>query len=55
MKESQSMTIKEERLKNILRGFEIKTNKDLDKALSSALGAMTIGIMTERLEQKNSA
>lgn len=55
MKESQGMTIKEERLKDILKGFGIKTSKDLDKALSGALGAMTIGIMTERPVQKNSA
>lgn len=37
-----------ENLKNILRGFGINTAEELDKALSDALDAMTIGIMTEQ-------
>ena len=53
MKESQNTASKAERLKDILKGFGIKTAKDLDEALSGALGAMTIGIMTERPVQKN--
>ena len=55
MKESQNTASKAERLKDILKGFGIKTAKDLDEALSGALGAMTIGIMTDRPVQKNSA
>lgn len=55
MKESQNTASKKERLKDILKGFGIKTNKDLDEALSGALGALTIGIMTEKPVQSNSA
>ena len=55
MEKSQNTASKAERLKDILKGFGIRTNKDLDEALSGALGAMTIGIMTERPVQKNSA
>ena len=35
-----------ERLKEILKGFGIRTQKDLDEALPKALDALTIGIMT---------
>ena len=38
MKESQNTASKAERLKDILKGFGIRTNKDLDEALSGALG-----------------
>lgn len=55
MKESQNTASKAERLKDILKGFGIRTNKDLDEALSGALGAMTIGIMTEKPVKVNSA
>ena len=54
-KKENQQTAQAERLKEILKGFGIRTNKDLDEALSGALGAMTIGIMTERPVQKNSA
>ena len=37
-----------ENLKSILSGFNIHTNEELDSALSGALEAMTIGIMTEK-------
>lgn len=37
-----------ENLKNILKGFGINTSEELDSALSEALDAMTIGIMTEQ-------
>lgn len=55
MKESQNTASKAERLKDILKGFGIRTNKDLDEALSGALGTMTIGIMTEKPAKVNSA
>ena len=55
MKESQNTASKAEHLKDILKGFGIKTAKDLDEALSGALGAMTIGIMTEKPAKVNSA
>lgn len=55
MKESQNTASKAERLKDILKGFGIRTNKDLDEALSGALGAMMIGIMTEKPAKVNSA
>lgn len=55
MTEIQNTASKAERLKDILKGFGIKTTKDLDEALSGALGAMTIGIMTEKPVQRNSA
>lgn len=55
MKKSQEAASKAERLKDILKGFGIKTNKDLDEALSGALGAVTIGIMTEKPVKANSA
>lgn len=35
-----------ERLKEILKGFGIRTQKDLDEALPKALDILTIGIMT---------
>lgn len=35
-----------ERLKEILKGFGIRTQKDLDDALPKALDTLTIGIMT---------
>lgn len=35
-----------ERLKEILKGFGIRTQKDLDEALPKALDTLTIGIMT---------
>lgn len=34
-----------ERLKEILKGFGIRTQKDLDEALPKALDTLTIGIM----------
>ncbi|MDD3477391.1 MAG: hypothetical protein PHP32_00745 [Candidatus Izemoplasmatales bacterium] len=37
-----------ENLKRILSGFGIHTNEELDSALSDALEAVTIGIMTEK-------
>lgn len=37
-----------ENLKSILSGFGIHTNEELDSALSDALKAVTIGIMTEK-------
>ena len=46
---------KAENLKNILKGFGITTPAELDKALSDALGALTIGIMTESPVKVNSA
>ena len=55
MKESKNTASKAESLKYILKGFGIRTNKDLDEALSGALGAMTIGIMTEKPAKVNSA
>lgn len=36
-------------LKSILKGFGINTSEELDSALSDALDALTIGIMTDRL------
>lgn len=46
---------KAENLKTILKGFGITTPAELDKALSDALGALTIGIMTESPVKVNSA
>lgn len=46
---------KAENLKIILKGFGITTPAELDKALSDALGALTIGIMTESPAKANSA
>lgn len=39
-----------ENLKSILKGFEITTSEELDDALSDALEAMTLGIMTESIK-----
>lgn len=39
-----------ENLKSILKGFGITTSEELDNALSDALEAMTLGIMTERIQ-----
>jgi hypothetical protein len=36
-----------ENLKGILKGFGINTPEELDSALSDALKALTIGIMTD--------
>lgn len=38
-----------ERLKDILKGFGINSSEELDSALSGALEAMTIGIMTDTI------
>ena len=38
-----------ERLKDILKSFGINSNEELDSALSGALEAMTIGIMTDTI------
>ena len=38
---------KAENLKEILKGFGIRTQKELDEALYKALDGLTIGIMTE--------
>ena len=38
-----------ERLKDMLKGFGINSNEELDSALSGALEAMTIGIMTDTI------
>ena len=38
-----------ENLKSILKGFGITTSEELDGALSDALEAMTIGIMTDAI------
>lgn len=38
-----------ENLKSILKGFGINTSEELDDALSDALGALTIGIMTDNM------
>ncbi|SHO50158.1 hypothetical protein [Anaerocolumna xylanovorans] len=47
---------KAENLKAILSGFGIHTNSELDSALSDALEAMTIGIMTEKpMKVRNTA
>lgn len=47
---------KAENLKSILSGFGIHTNSELDSALSDALEAMTIGIMTEKpMKARNTA
>lgn len=48
MKESKNAEEKIKRIKDILKDFGIRTNKDLDDALSDALETMTIGIMTEK-------
>lgn len=36
-------------LKSILKGFGISTSEELDAALSDALDALTLGIMTDRM------
>lgn len=47
---------KVENLKSILKGFGITTSEELDAALSDALEAMTLGIMTESIKlPENSA
>lgn len=38
-----------ERLKNILKSFGINSQEELDGALTGALEAMTIGIMTDTI------
>ena len=38
-----------ERLKDILKSFGINSQEELDGALTGALEAMTIGIMTETI------
>lgn len=38
-----------ERLKDILKSFGINSSEELDSALSGALEAMTIGIMTDTI------
>lgn len=43
-------------LKSILKGFGINTSEELDAALSDALNALTIGIMTDKMSgAKNTA
>ena len=46
---------KAENLKKILKGFGINTTEELDAALSAALGALTIGIMTDVPVHRNTA
>lgn len=48
-------TGKVENLKSILKGFGITTSEELDDALSDALEAMTIGIMTDKAININTA
>ena len=38
-----------ERLKELLKGMGIHSEKELDKALEKALGGLAIGIMTDPL------
>ena len=45
-KKENQQTAQAERLKEILKGFGIRTQKDLDEALPKALDTLTIGIMT---------
>ena len=45
-KKENQQTAQAERLKEILKGFGIRTPKDLDEALPKALDTLTIGIMT---------
>ena len=43
-------------LKSILKGFGINTSEELDAALSDALNALTIGMMTDKMSgAKNTA
>lgn len=43
-------------LKSILKGFGITTSEELDAALSDALDALTVGIMTDNMARaKNTA
>lgn len=43
-------------LKSILKGFGITTSEELDAALSDALDALTVGIMTDNMAgAKNTA
>lgn len=54
-KKEKNQQTQAERLKNILKGFGIQTQKDLDNALPKALGQLTIGIMTESAAIRGSA
>jgi len=46
-KAGERQNSKAENLKEILKGFGIHSQKDLDEALYKALDGLTIGIMTE--------
>ncbi len=46
MAKKENQQTQAERLKEILKGFGIRTPKDLDEALPKALETLTIGIMT---------
>lgn len=54
-KQIKKQNAQADNLKKILKGFGITTPKELDEALSGALGALTIGIMTETPVKANSA
>ena len=54
-KKEKNQQTQAERLKNILKGFGIQTQKDLDEALPKALDQMAIGIMTESAPIRGSA
>lgn len=46
-KKEKDQQTQAERLKGILKGFGIQTQKDLDEALPKALNQLAVGIMTE--------
>ncbi len=48
IKQNESKKGQVENLKSILKEFGITTPQELDDALSDALAALTIGIMTEQ-------
>ena len=54
-KKEKNQQTQAERLKNILKGFGIQTQKDLDNALPKALDQLTIGITTESAPTPGSA
>ena len=54
-KQIKNQNAQADNLKKILKGLGITTPKELDEALSCALGALTIGIMTESPVKANSA
>ena len=51
----QTLSEKAENLKLLLKEFGINSPKELDDALPAALGAVTIGIMTDKSVHLNSS